>query len=824
MNKKSNKIVLLICVLMMIMPFFTFNVGAWSLEDTVRWDLFTVGRTNGASGLYFWITTEGDSGDVKLESVNTSTKSLYQSAGYPYASGYDNDITKIYLDYDMYTNVSGIEFWFKFMTLASAGADYSNLQYDFYRGTTLKSSVRINTGGSDIRIQVLDANETWNTLESGFTGYQWYTRSLKITYDSESEYGDILDYTLRDDDNTIIKTEMITICELGGNFDWINEIHISSAVYGTYYQKKIFSYTGNFAFDQTGYAPPEIEEFEFESTDNIGNLDTTCFDTLYNKELEFHYRVPITINATGFDLLVDRDMFLYDHNLLNYDLYINGESMGHPSEWKEYSSNYVLRWNFSTPKAIVNSEVLYELWHDVRVPNGYWSVGVGCNYANMDFDGFIQLKHSDTYPNGVYDGTIRVSDVAYQLYYDNFSFIEDAIDITYDSITTIEGSYYVGDSIPLTYMLQTSNMIYDNYVKIWNDDTSTEITIDSLQGFPYLCTYQLETIGFVPFVSANYTAELYINGANVTNVSFFVNDRPNSDMYVFTYPNPSKVGEEIRVEYNFDHPSDKDGAIFLCSLPNLNSYISVNFLSDGDSGFWTETHNTEGNYYYILAVDIDGNGTYGIVSNGIHKHIVVREQGNNYFKLGSYNLRLDVEGIVTQTVTGESSMIFGNCFIYDNNRLIKTITDSPFSYSYDIYTAGMHTVEMRLITNVTTILFWENYTVSTFTGEDVEDEVEDTGYIVHDWLYEMYGDIGLFLGGICVVLGFMFIPFALVLGVNVKYNKNIALGDLHWSVYLIFAIVGVIVDVQLHLAELWIILLVCVVSIAIAVITWNGNR
>ena len=70
----------------------------------------------------------------------------------------------------------------------------------------------------------------------------------------------------------------------------------------------------------------------------------------------------------------------------------------------------------------------------------------------------------------------------------------------------------------------------------------------------------------------------------------------------------------------------------------------------------------------------------------------------------------------------------------------------------------------------------------------------------------------------------MFIPFALVIGVNVKFNKNIALGDLHWSTYLIFAIVGVIIDVQLHLAELWIILLICVISITIAVITYKGYR
>ena len=574
------------------------------------------------------------------------------------------------------------------------------------------------------------------------------------------------------------------------------------------------------------YIPPEYEgDFEFESNNNIGSLDTACTIIPYKqKEIEFRYKVPSTINATGFDLLVGTKMKQYDDDLTNYDLYINGESMGNPTEWKEYGNKHVLRWEFSIPKVITNSLILFELWHDVPIPVSFWDVGVGCNYADMDGDGVAQFKYSNTYPNGAFDGTTLIYDIAYQLYFNTFSFVEDVLDITYDSITTIDESHYVGLSVPLTYTLQTSNMVYDNYVRIWNDDTDTEIAINSMQGFPYLCQNQIETIGFVPLVSANYTAHLYINDVDVDNISFFVNEHVNPDMYVYTYPEPSKVGQEIRVIYNFDHPSDKNGAIFLCTYPNLNSYVSVNYLLDGDSGFWCETHNTAGIYYYILAVDTTGNGTYGIVDNGIHRHTVVSEQGNNFFTLGSNNIRLSLEGTGTQTVTGESNLISGNCYIYDNNKLIKTITESPFFYPYDIYTAGLHSVEMRLVTNVTTVLFTQNYTVTTFAGEDESEQLEDTSYIVRDWVYSLYGDFGVFLAGVCVVFGCMLIPFALVLGVNVKYNKNIVLGDLHWSIYLIFAIVGVIVDVQLHLAELWIILLICVVSIAIAVITWNGNR
>jgi hypothetical protein len=575
------------------------------------------------------------------------------------------------------------------------------------------------------------------------------------------------------------------------------------------------------------YSDDEYQgDFEFDANNNIGNLDTGCTVQIARKTIEFKYKVPTTINATGFDLFVNSIMHNYDSDLSNYDLYINGESMGNPTEWVQYSGHYVLRWTFTSEKVITNLEILFEVWHDVLIgsPIDYWVIGMSCNYEDLDGDGVAFSKVHDVYPNGAFDGLWIQKDVAYQLYFNVISFVEDETDVTYNSISFVNTTYYVGESVPLTYTIKSSDLVYDNHVRIWNDDTSTEITLGSMQGFPYLTQHQVETIGFVPFTSANYTAHLYINDVETDNVSFYPQDHINPDMYVFTYENPSNVGQKIWVYYNFDHPTNKSGAIFLSLTPNLNSYISVNYLSDGDNGFWTTSHDTVGTYYYIMAVDIDGNGTYGIVNNDIHPHTVKSEHGNNYFTLGGYNLRLNVEGTVTQIVNGECNMISGNCYIYDNNQLVKTITESPFSYNYEIHTAGLHTVEMRLITNVTTVLCTQNYSVTTYTGEDEIEQVEDSGYVVRDYIYDNYGDFGIFIAGVLIILGFMFIPLGLVLYVNVAYNKNMDIGDIHWSIYLIFAIIGVIVVVQLHLADLWIILLICVVSIAITVINYNGRN
>ncbi|GAH46833.1 unnamed protein product, partial [marine sediment metagenome] len=122
-------------------------------------------------------------------------------------------------------------------------------------------------------------------------------------------------------------------------------------------------------------------------------------------------------------------------------------------------------------------------------------LGVSCGYEDLDGDGIATMRYSNTYPNGVFDGTWIAKDVSYQLYYNIIQFVEDETPVDYNTITFVNTTYYAGESVPLTYTIKASDLVYDNYVRIWNDDTATEITLGSMQGFPYLCTHQVETIG-----------------------------------------------------------------------------------------------------------------------------------------------------------------------------------------------------------------------------------------------------------------------------------------------------------------------------------------
>lgn len=544
----------------------------------------------------------------------------------------------------------------------------------------------------------------------------------------------------------------------------------------------------------------------------IGSINSGCSRQSNMKTIETRYNIPVDMDITCVDLAVSSDQYSDDPDLSNYLLTFNGFDMGNPSCFIEYSYYYILRWEIDVE--LTNDIAILEFTHSEKTNFGrYWQVVTGC-YSNTDLDndGEVNFKESTT-PDGIYNGQIWNWDLAYQMYYENIQFPDDETYFDNDYIYVTNETLYCGTPVWLTYML--TSMATDTYVRIWNDDTAIEVDDGT---FPYTCPTTSETIGFVAETSANYTAKLYRNSVELDNDSFFVNDFQNPTNYVYTMPNPCYEGKSYLVKYAYDNTDDYDGAIFLSNTPDYRNYYEIFYVLDGNTGSYTQLINAPCTLYYILAVN--KNSTYYVVDNGIHQHTIKSKLMKNYFTLGNDNLAL-VDGKVTQSISGETTHMGGNCRIYDNDKLVYTITESTFNEFYTVTTTGNHKVEMRLITNETTVLYAQNYTVS---GVSVDDEIEDTSYILRDWVFDLYGDMGVFLTGVLFVIGFMFIPFALVLGVNVKYNKNIALGDIHWSTYLIFAIIGVIVDVQLHLAELWIILLVCVVAIAITVITWKGNR
>lgn len=254
-NKRKNYSIMLFClfgIMILFMSSLNIPVIAWSTEDIIVWDDYQVDVTSGTGDFYSWNTTEGEDGIIKVYSVNGSTKSLYQFVDYPVTS--QPDTTIISLDYDMYTTVTGIKFWFSFNIRGAEGSDWSKLQYDFYQDSTLKVRLQLIADTTNIRIRFLNANDTWiNLQDTSLYQLTWYTRCIKITYHSGSAYGDLLNYSILDHNYNLINSTIETLAQWQGYFDWINEVNISSYQNGDTYTKDLLSYTGNFEFDQTGY-------------------------------------------------------------------------------------------------------------------------------------------------------------------------------------------------------------------------------------------------------------------------------------------------------------------------------------------------------------------------------------------------------------------------------------------------------------------------------------------------------------------------------------------------------------------------------------------
>ena len=806
MNKKYITFV----IFLMFMSFAVFPVESASVTYTCDFEGGTVGQefsnshyaTDGEESTF--VTHEFE---VDNTPVRTGTRSFKISA--PSHLEHDHAVGWINLTYDDTNNqmIDWVMYWY-----FDYGSDHEDalINFQFRDGGSCVIYMRLYEGSSNAHIQPQYSNHNhgWDNLGSEMLAdNDWHKWGFSFFGNDTVEY-----YM---DDTTVTDTPY-----------GIREVPAIDRVMVDWEEWGYGSDFGNFHLDDIHFNVSDSGEYQGDGEESnpcvydymtdrysyIGELDTYCTFDVLKPTIETRYNIPCDMNVTGVDLAVSTDQYDDDPTKSHYTLYFNGISLGSPDCFLEKSYYYILRWIFN---ADLDSEVpIIEFKHSQKTSGGrYWNVVTGCYSGDdLDDDGEINFRESTT-PDGAYNGKIWNWDIAYQMYYEDIQFPDDETYFDNDFIYVINETHYCGKPVWLTYTL--SSMGSDTYVRIWNDDTSVEVNDET---YPYTCPSTSETLGFITSVSANYTAKLYRNSVELDADSFYVNDFFDPNNYVYTTPNPSLEGTSYLVKYAFDNAEGYDGAIFLSNTPDYKNYYEIHYIFDGNSGSYAQSINAPCTLYYIMM--INKNGTYYVVDDGIHQHMVKAESLKNYFTLGESNLVLE-DGECTQSIHVETTHMGGNCRFYDNGKLIFTITESPHTEYYTVTTAGNHKVEMRLITNETIFLQNETYTVS---GEQEDEYIEDTSFILKDWVYDSYGDFGVFITGVCVVLGFMFIPFALVLGVNVKYGKNIALGDLHWSIYLIFAIVGVIVDVQLHLAELWIILLICVVSIAITVLSWNSRR
>lgn len=740
------------------------------------WESYNIGVTSGTGTYGTWEVDEPDSDSVVTSNGCRSGKCLCIK-GFP-AIFYYNLTTE-------FEYVSKISIWIKNIM--------ANGWVKFYNDTLEVAYIKHVAG----KWKFYDATSTWvdiGTCADSEAGW------LNITHVSCN----LMNYSWYDsaDGSTIYQEGASKVSYTWTTFDSIKitnnvgtwDCRIDDIIIST--KKEISDDTCEYRYATERYA-------------HIGNVNTYCSRQSNKKTIETRYNVPVDLDIKCIDLAVDIDQYIDDDDKSNYILTINGLPVSSPACFFEYSYYYILRWYVDID--LDNETIVLEFTHSKKTSFGrYWQVMTGCySGTDMDNDGEIGYSETNT-PDGAYNGYIWNWDIAYQIYYENIHFPDDETYYNNDYISVINETHYCGEPVWLTYTL--TSMASDTYIRVWNDDTTLEV--DDVM-FPYKCPSTTETVGFIAETKANYTAKLYRNSVVLDTVSFFVEDFRNPTNYVYTMPNPCFEGEPYTVKYAYDNLDSYDGAIFLSGSPDYKNYYDVYYLLDGDSGSYVQMQNAPCTIYYILAVN--KNDTYYVVDNGIHQHTVKSKSLQNYFTLGATHVTL-ASGEGMQSVNGETTHIGGNCKIYDNEKLVYTISETPFNEFYKITTAGNHKVEMRLITNETIVLYTQSYTVSG--EEEALPPEEDIGEVIRNYIKQTWGELGLMVFAFGIIIGLMLIP----LYVQLKASQSNTSIEVPWLAYVLFAVIGIILDVYLGFLPLYTILLLCIVAIAVTVSMYFGNK
>ena len=792
--KKS--IVFIVFLMFITMAVFPSGESAGVTITLTDWEDCIVGATSGSSGIIDFVCTGTSETKITLDNPHGGAFCMKHDS-----SGYGNKHGEINISLqNPITYVSKISFWF-YGIRSSSYNDWGGFQFEVK-----------NSSGTVLKLRCAESSRLVRYYDIA-SGYQdFFTMSSADAFyhiEISHNLSNLMIYSVYNESGGLIN-RVNGASSFSGVWTSFSYIYITSVI-TTPSGHHGYEYYDDFKISTEREISSDECEYRYmtERYSYIGTVNSYCEHGIDSATIEVRYNIPTTQNITCIDLAVGTDQYNDDPVKANYELTMNGIGMGSPDCFIEYSYYYILRWIIDVE--LTNDIVIMEFTHSEKTYFGrYWTPVTGCNSnTDLDGDGEIRFLVSNE-PDGEYNGQYVLCDIAYQMYYEDIQFPDDEDYYDNDYIWELNETHYCGEPVWLTYLLTT--MASDTYVRIWNDDTTVEIN-DVM--FPYKCPTTTETIGFIAEVKANYTAKLYRNSIELDNCSFYVEDFRNPTNYVYTMPNPCFEGEPYTVKYAFDNADSYDGAIFLSSTPDYRNYYDIYYLLDGESGSYTQIQNTPCTIYYILTVN--KNGTYHIVNNGIHLHTVKSKSLQNYFTLGASHLTL-TDGDAMQLVSGETTHIGGNCKIYDNGKLVYTITETPFNEFYTINTAGNHKVEMRLVTNETIILHTQNYTVSG--EEDAPPPEEDIGEVIRDYIKQEWGDLGLLAFAFGIIIGLMLIP----LYVQLKASQTNTSIEIPWLVYVLFAIVGVIVDVYLGFLPVYVILLMCIGGIACAVAMYYNNN
>lgn len=527
-----------------------------------------------------------------------------------------------------------------------------------------------------------------------------------------------------------------------------------------------------------------------------------------NAEIETLYRQPFhNASAKGFDFYVNVGQYSLSPSVSDYVLNINGYSFS-PCSFEWYGgSTYRLRFSFSIP-VYLNDQTIIELQSLASTSGGiYWFYPVTNN--DIDNDGTVQHKYGGAM-NGIYDGTTYYSqewwggqnyyDMYYRCYYDNLSFGETSCNNPVTAITAEKTTYTLGEAVHFYYNISSNQ--YQNILYIY-EDSNGSIGIE--QGYPKNLGGCEGFSSYSPLKASVYYAVINRSGANVSNIFTFTVLPPNDPNHILIpYPEPSFVGDKFNIYYEYKNNGGQTGII-------RHGYVltdNTRFIIDNTTGTITDITGTQYGYYYIKMFTETSPSVYAEVQSITHSVIFV-DDTNAKLTLGLDHITLTKEQpTYDQQIQGYMGSIGLTGYISINNVLKYTISSNKVFgiFNYTVSKVGLYYVSLYISTpNGTKEL--ANITFDAVYEETTGDITDAVGEI--PLLYKL-------IIGFLIIIGMISIPLIAAIKAN---------AEIPTFVYLIFATVGLTIDVVLF-RDIFLPILISVIAIMCfaIIIMWLRGR
>ena len=539
---------------------------------------------------------------------------------------------------------------------------------------------------------------------------------------------------------------------------------------------------------------------------------TGSYITLDSDKQTLEYQNQRNIDSAlfyGMDFFVTKQQYDGLPSLNNYLLTVNNYTIGNPMSFTKICDNiYRLRFQQVTPLTL-HGKTSFEILSISKYNSKNWYFPT--TGSDTDLDGRVQHKINNGY-NNVYDGDIQQkcdfiffcvdTDLFYRIYYSDITYNDVVCGYATDKLTTETNTVTLGNSMSFYYELST--MTIDNYLYIYHTGDSYS---GSEQGYPLklqACDGSDKSPLFSPLKTGIFNAVIKRNNVDVSNnITFTVIASGDPNHTLIVYPDISLQGEYFNIYYEYLNNGGKAGEIRYGYDITDNTRI----ISDNENGTITNIFGEHIGIYYIKMYVEVSTGVYSLVQHKEHE-IVLSEQLNSFISTDEKNYYLNANNNSVSVHIQGTKATYGQIgYVKLNNQTIYVVPTytRDFNFNYAITKADDYTLTLEIIgTNGTYEIANWNFTVYDSKSNPISINGESI-----PTLFQL-------IIGFIIIAGMLSIPLI----ANIKSNADIPV-----FAYLIFAVVGLVIDVILF-PTIFLPILISVIAIMCfaIIIMWLRGR